>query len=185
LRKIAAIFLLILLSFNWYGYRIAISLLNKNADTRLEARIDESAYDESQLVEIRVPLNMPYQDRFTDFERHYGEIELNGKSYTYVKRKIEGNVAIFKCIANESKQELKTIDQDLTKANSNAGIDQPGKQPSKQLPVFKNILSDYDDQTQFNSLKAAIAEINPYFLTYSFFIPEVISNTPHQPPKTV
>ena len=54
LKKIAAILLLLLLAFNWYGYRIVIALMQQKADRRLEARIDNSDYDESQLVEISV-----------------------------------------------------------------------------------------------------------------------------------
>ena len=88
---------------------MVIDRLQQKADTRLEAQLDNSDYDESQLVEIRVPMNMPYQERYTEFERHYGEIELDGKSYTYVKSKIEGDVLVLKCIANQSKEESKII----------------------------------------------------------------------------
>ena len=106
MRKTAAILLTLILLFNLCGYRILINFLQQKADTKLETRIDNSEYDESQLIEIRVLMNMPYQQRYTAFERHYGEIEIDGKSYTYVKRKIEGDVLILKCIVNQSKEEL-------------------------------------------------------------------------------
>ena len=86
MRKIAAISLICLLVFNWYGYRFVTGYFQKKADSQLEAKIDVNDYDESQLIEIRVALDMPYQNSSSEFERHYGEIEINGKIYAYVKQ---------------------------------------------------------------------------------------------------
>src|SRR5439155_4988660 len=61
LRKIASILLICLLLFNWYGYRFVTNYLQKKADSQLEARLDVNDYDESQLIEIRIELNIPYQ----------------------------------------------------------------------------------------------------------------------------
>jgi hypothetical protein len=119
--------------------------LQKKAGQRMEARIELSDYDESQLVEVRVSLNLPYQNTWTDFERCYGEIEIDGRYYTYVKRKIEENVLILQCIPNIQKQEIKNTDNFLTNAIQGA---EQGQQKERQLPVNsfgKNILSDYDD----------------------------------------
>ncbi|MBL7708693.1 MAG: hypothetical protein JNJ86_06450, partial [Chitinophagaceae bacterium] len=90
MRKIIAILLIFILLFNIGGYRIVIALMQDRADQKLESLLDKSEYDESQLVEIKVSMNMPYQQRFTEYERHYGEIEIDGVAYTYVKKKIEG-----------------------------------------------------------------------------------------------
>jgi hypothetical protein len=181
LKKIAAILLLLLLAFNWYGYRIVISILQNHADQKLEARIDNSDYDESQLIEIRVAMNLPYQERFTDFERHYGEIEIDGKTYTYVKRKVEGDMVILKCIANKTKQQLKTIDNDLTKANNGIDTEHPGKQQPSSFA--KSFWSEYDGQNVFNIQNKYITLNNNYASGYLFYVPEINHNTPHQPPE--
>jgi hypothetical protein len=182
LKKIAAILLILLLAFNWYGYRIVISLMQDKADRKLEALLDNSEYDESQLIEIRVTMNMPYQQRFTEYERTYGEVEIEGKTYTYVKRKVEGDVVILKCIANKSKQQLKTVDNDLTKANNGIDTDHPGKQ-QQQSSFAKNFWSEYDEQTAFNTFSKYISLNNSAVSGYSFYMPEVNRNTPHQPPE--
>ena len=98
MKKIAAILLIAILSFNWYGYRIVTIILARNADKQLEVRLDNDQYNESELIEIRVALNVPYQNDQADFERHYGEMEVNGQYYTYVKRKIENGYLVLKCI---------------------------------------------------------------------------------------
>jgi hypothetical protein len=181
-KKIAAILLILLLAFNWYGYKIVISAMQDHADRKLEALLDNSEYDESQLIEIRVTMNMPYQQRFTEYERTYGEVDIDGKSYTYVKRKVEGDVVILKCIANKSKQQLKTIDNNFTKANSGIDTDHPGKQ-QQQSSFAKNFWSEYDGQPAFNTICKFVILNRSAFTGYSFYIPEVNSNTPHQPPE--
>ena len=106
LKKIAAILLILILFFNWYGYRIVTSILSQHADKRLEVRLDNNQYDESQLIELKVALNMPYQNDQADFERHYGEIEIDGKYYTYVKRKIHNDTLYLLCLPNSNKTQL-------------------------------------------------------------------------------
>ena len=81
MKKLAAILLIVILFFNWYGYRIVTNILAKDADKQLEVQLDNNDYDESQLIEVRVALNMPYQNDQSDFERHYGEMEVDGKYY--------------------------------------------------------------------------------------------------------
>lgn len=183
LRKIASILLIFILFFNLGGYRIIIPLLQQQSDRKLEALLDNNDYDESQLIEVRVSLNMPYQQRFTKFERHYGQIDINGQLYTYVKSRVEGDVAIFKCIANESGQQLKSIQDNMTKANSGIDMDYPGQ--SKQTPVSfaKNVLSDYDDQNQLQPAAPLAALSSVTLSDFSFFIPDCMTTTPHQPPE--
>ena len=154
--------------------------MQHNADRRLESSIDNSEYDESQLVEMRVQMNMPYQQRFTDFERHYGEIDINGKTYTYVKRKVEGDVLIVKCLVNTSKEQLKAIKSAWAKMNSGNETDQPGKQ---QQSFAKNFWSEYDGENAFQSLKDPVITSASSLSYYNFHLPKVEGNTPHQPPE--
>ena len=156
--------------------------MQDHADRRLESRIDNSDYDESQLVEISVSMDMPYQQRFTDYERHYGEIEIDGKSYTYVKRKIAGDVVIFKCIPNQSKQELTRIKNDFARANSAVDADQTGKQ-QQQNSFAKNFWSEYDGENNFCSLNNYISLQGIGSSIHTYYLPEVNTNTPHQPPE--
>lgn len=155
--------------------------MQDKADRRLESQLDNSDYDESQLMEIRITMNMPYQQRYTEFERHYGEVDIDGKTYTYVKRKVEGDVVVLKCIANKSKQQLKNIDTDLTKANNGIDTDHPGKQ--NQSSFAKNFWSEYDGE-HLTSFQRQIVLSTPNYPTgYIFTIPATSLNTPHQPPE--
>ena len=106
MRKIAAILLLVILLFNWVGYRLLTNVLQHRANIQLEAKLDKNDYKEDDLIEIRVPVNLPYQLNWTSFERFDGEIDVDGIHYKYVKRKIYNDSLILLCLPNQAKQNL-------------------------------------------------------------------------------
>jgi hypothetical protein len=76
------------------------------AGARMISRIDRQSYDDKDLLEIRVPVNLPYQTNASDFERIDGEISLNGVHYNYVKRKLYNDTLILLCIPNTEKTKV-------------------------------------------------------------------------------
>lgn len=175
----AAILLVIIFFFNLLGYQFVFSILQTRADHRLESLIDNNEYDDAELTELRVQLDMPYQYRFTDFERHYGQITIGGKEYTYVKRKVEGDVLILKCLPNHSKTELKNIASDITKANSsNTQGDSPLKSSVK--------LFSFECEDALTYTPACESAANGLtYLQYADLLSESPATAPDQPPKTV
>ncbi len=169
------------LLFNIGGYRFLITVLQAKTVTHLEAAIDNKDYNETDLVEIRVTLNMPYQERYTGFERHYGEITIEGNVYSYVERKVEGDVLILKCIANHSKQELKKTADDLAKSNTGQDQENTGKKQSRSLA--KPFSGDYEHNNQFAFLTGNHFSSAQYNTGYSPALKDVIIMTPHQPPR--
>ena len=144
--------------------------------------LDKNDYDESLLYEIRVPLNMPYQSNNIDYERHYGEIEIDGKAYTYVKRKIEDGFLVLKCIANTGKLQIGKINTDLFKLAN--GLDQ-NRDGKKQSPgnFFKPILSDYINQSsQFNFSSFSLPEKKHGLGNNSMLLKGCLL-TPYHPPE--
>jgi hypothetical protein len=180
LRKLTAISFILILLVNLGGYRLIIAGMQSKADSRLESYIDNSRYEESQLIELRVPLNMPYQERYTEFERHYGEITIDGQAYTYVKRKIEGGVLVLKCIANKARQELKKVNDDQAKNNS---AQQPQSSGKKQNSFAKIFSGDFDDKSPQFNLSVPAASENMYDFNYTSSLNDVLIKTPHQPPR--
>jgi hypothetical protein len=167
--------------FNMVGYRFVFTVLDNIASEKQDARIDEGDYDEASLIEIKVPLNMPYQQRFTEFERHYGEITINGIVYTYVKMKVDDNMLVLKCIPDFSRQQIKNSENNLAKSNSNQDMENNGKKHNNSFG--KNLISDYDNTNQLYDLSknALVIKIN-----YADFTTPLTGTTitpPHQPPR--
>ncbi len=58
-----------MLFYNWYGLPVANVLAAKQkANLQLEARLDNKDYQESSLIEFKIPIDLPHQNDWTDFE---------------------------------------------------------------------------------------------------------------------
>ena len=109
MKKIAAILLMGILFFNWYGYKLLSFYLEDKADRQLEARLDEDRYDESQLISIKVPSShLSYYNSNAQFERVDGQIEVGGVQYKYVKRRLFNDSLELLCIPNNAAMKLQT-----------------------------------------------------------------------------
>lgn len=183
MKKIAAILLIVILSFNWYGYRFVTNILTENADQRLEAQLDKDEYDESQLVEVRVPLKMPYQNNQSAFERHYGEMEAGGKYYTYVKRKIENGVLVLLCIPNNAKEKIKEAGNDYFKTANGLAQHQPHKKQNNNSNFAKNFWSEYDGREADFTMGIFMDLINKSFLDNVPSLRNLCVTFPGQPPE--
>ena len=182
LKKVAAILLISILFFNWYGYRIVISIMADGADRQLEIALDNNEYEESELIEVRVPLHIPYQNEQADFERHYGEMEVNGKYYTYVKRKIEDGFLVLKCIPNNSKEKIEAVSHDFFKMTNGLDQDQQGKKQSN-TSFAKNFWSEYDGRETDFTIDVFSQLVNKHFLNNPASLYNCWHSTPSQPPE--
>lgn len=144
MKKLAAILLLTLLAFNWYGYRLLSTWLEQHATQAIEEKLDKHQYAESDLIEFRIPLELPYQMNWKDFERYNGEVEINGIHYKYVKRKVEAGNLVVLCIPNDTKSKLRTSRDDFFKLVNDLQQAPRGKQGE---PVhqhhFKGLSTEY------------------------------------------
>jgi hypothetical protein len=105
---VAALFLSMLL-FNWFGYRLVIGLLETQANSELEAQLDENRYDDTQLISIKVPVRyLPYYSNSDEFQRVDGQIEVGGIQYKYVKRRIDHDSLEMLCVPNHKAMQLRT-----------------------------------------------------------------------------
>jgi hypothetical protein len=147
LKKLTAIFLLALFVFNSIGYRLVVDYAMDKADASFEANLDKGHYDPTQLITVKIPLNLPYQTNWKDFERVNGEMNVNGIVYKYVQRKVYNDTLILQCIPHQEKTELEQ------KANDYFGKvnDLPGNDNSKKSEVLKQLTSDYDFYTSAES----------------------------------
>jgi len=146
--------------FNLAGYRWLFSAIEKNATAKLEQKISTGKYSDEQLVEIRIPLNMPYYSD-KDYESVYGETDWNGEHYRYVKRKVSGNTLYLLCLPNKEKTSIVKVKNEFTKAVN----DIPGnKQGSQEKNGFIKLLT-----AEFR-INETMFDINNYSISSLSFI---------------
>jgi hypothetical protein len=153
MKKLAAILLLLIFMFNLFGYRLFVSCMVNNANQSLETALDKNDFNEEDLISIKTPINLPYYNNSSVFSRAYGEVEMNGVLYTYVKSRIYNDSLEMLCIPNRAKQQLLNSKDDFTHVVFDLQKD-AGKKSSNSGKNFSfvKLLGEYD--------KSADCELN-------------------------
>jgi hypothetical protein len=162
MRPVWAISLLLLHLFNMGGYQLMFKHFEGVSNARLVAKIDHKDYDEKNLLEIKVPIHLPYQLDWADYERVDGEIVLEGVHYNYVKRKLVNDTMTFLCLPNAEKTQIHharetfySLVNDLQQETSNQ---ESGSVPPTSKPIKFNV-TEFDQDAfafeinQFNQTK--------------------------------
>lgn len=183
MKKLAAAILILLLLFNWFGYNLVVNFLQQRSDSHLEALLDQNQYDDAGLTELKIPVHMPYQTSWSSFERYDGEVEMNGITYKYVKRKLCNDTLYLLCIPNTAKMNLETVRTDFFK-NTNDLQNHNSKHGNSKSNGLKNILTDYDGHAFVYRMNDCISlSRNIHFSSQDsklFSSPHV---SPEQPPE--
>lgn len=157
LKRLAAILLLTLLLFNWIGFRVMYDYLQHRADVKLVAKLDRNEFQESELVTIKVPLNLPYQQNWKEFERYDGDVTVDGVHYKYVMRKVENDSLVLKCIPNEQRKRIVKAENRYFQLVND--LQHQGQADSKsKVSVFKNPVSEFYRSQQL-ALCHPVAEV--------------------------
>lgn len=183
MKRIAAILLLFLLLFNWIGYRILSDYYEQRADLVLEQKLDKSEYDESQLIEIKVPLKLPYQNNWKEFERYDGEIEVNGIHYKYVKRAVFNDSLVLLCLPNESKMKMQSARDEFFKLVNDLRHPSQGKKSGGDSYSVKNPVTEYYSSHNNWLIPKLTALHSQFCIENSSFYSTGFTTSPNQPPE--
>ena len=183
MHKPIAILLLMIHIFTVGGYRFVFDKLEKDASVQLIDKLDKDEYADNELIEMKVPLPMPYQTNWSSFERYNGEIEINGILYNYVKRKVWNDTLILMCIPNHDKMQLNSAKEQFFSLVND--LDQKGKETpaTPKANVIKTITTDYQAIEAIHTPVPPVAEILGYTISNSSIPASVALEQPYQPPK--
>lgn len=92
--------------FNLAGYTLLFDYFEAKNEMSMVEQLDLQHYKDEDLIEIRLPFQVPYLVDWADFRREDGEIEIDGRHYSYVKIKFSQDTIYLKCLPNNSKDEL-------------------------------------------------------------------------------
>jgi hypothetical protein len=69
--------------------------------------LDETQYDEADWLHIKIPASLPYGSNSEQYERVAGSIEINGITYSYVKRRFYQDTLELVCLPNLQTTQIK------------------------------------------------------------------------------
>ena len=145
------------------------------------ASLDENKYNESDLMEIRLPLNIPYTTNWKDYERCDGNIVLNGIHYNYVKRKINNDTLHILCIPNEQKTQLHEAKNDYTRQLTD--LPSGNKKESDSQAKKGGFFSEYNNQVTQYCFTAITPAVRQNTSALRYFIPKGYVDTQIKPPQ--
>jgi hypothetical protein len=106
-------------------------------------QIFDNKIDNTKLIEIKIPVNMPTIQDWNEYEVITGQIQLKDAFYNYVRLKMTRDTMYFVCLANTAKTRLVNANIITAKEISDVPISKKGHEPlSKKV----NVLSEYNFQ---------------------------------------
>lgn len=157
--------------------------VQQKADIHFEQKLDNKEYDASALIEVRVPVSLPYQTDWKEFERVSGEITINGMHYKYVERKLEAGEMIYKCLPDENKARLVNARENFFKLVNDLQNQQQQKSGKQSAPSHKSFSFDYCEQLSHWSLNALDKLQQPFNHTFSATLLSAHTLKAEQPPQ--
>ncbi len=148
MKKLAAILLLAIFAFNLFGYKLYSFYAVQMADKSIAAAVDNSQYNEADLTLVTKPVNLPYYNNTNDFTRAYGETEINGVYYTYVKYRIHNNQLELLCLPNTQKTKIYQAKSNYFNATADIEKKTEKGKPAQAL-AKKNTISEYEEHQCF------------------------------------
>lgn len=172
-----------LIIFNAAGYRFVLKQMEVAASSRVEERIDNRSYREDELVEVAIPLQMPY---YTDrgSEEAYGEMIYKGQLLRFVKRSIRDNVLYLLCLPDKEKTRLQAAEQHWQQPEATAG--NAKNHNSRSLQLLKLLLENNFLPGSFYSDAGAVTVAGCRVKIFPENIPVSFpAATPGQPPERI
>ena len=129
---------------------------------------------------------MPYQMVQSDFERVDGEVNVNGKIYKYVKRRIADGEMVLMCLPDNNKMRIQSAKDDFFKSTSDiAQSNASKKSDNEKTSVFKNLASDYEQQLTSYFIASFASANTGNALAQSEALPSSPHTPPVQPPDAI
>jgi len=184
-KRIAAILLLGIFSFNIFGYRLVASFLEEQVNASIETALDENNYSDDQLISIKQPTNLPYYNNSPTFQRVDGEIEIEGVHYKYVKVRIYNDSLELMCIPNTGKMNIEAAKADFSRLAADfQQADNAKKKSTTPSKSFQKTLSEYEE-LQVTQIPAVTAtSIATFKSSNNVFVNDLFLQTLEQPPDS-
>jgi len=181
MKKLAAILLLGIFSFNIFGYRLIASFLENQENEKMELALDENEYSDDQLIIIKQPTNLPYYQNSKTFQRIDGEIEIAGVYYKYVKCRIYNDSLELLCIPNTGKMKIQATKADFSKLASDFQQSNNKKKSASDSKSFQKIVSEFEEQQSTIASKLSSLPFN-YLVQNNLFVNTLFTKSVEQPP---
>ncbi|SHL94497.1 hypothetical protein [Mucilaginibacter sp. OK098] len=182
MKRLFAIVMLCVHLFTIGGYTLLFQYYIHKSDVQMVKEIFDNKIDNAKLIEIKIPVNMPTVQDWTEYEVIQGQIQLKDAYYNYVRLKMTHDTMYFVCIPN-------TVKTHLVKANiitANQINDVPLTKKGHDASFKKvNTLSDYNLQAFKYHYQEFETQLKPNDKSVSFKLNSPFIDSPGKPPNSI
>jgi hypothetical protein len=183
LKRLVAVVLLSIHLFSMGGYSLLFQYYIHQSDVQMVKQIFDNKIDDTKLIEIKIPVNMPTIQDWSEYEVIQGQIQLKNAYYNYVRLKMTRDTMYFICIPN-------TVKTQLVKANiitAKEINDVPLTKKGQQAPLKKvnTSLSEYNLQAFQYRYADFETRIKPVAKTVHFTLNSPFIDSPGKPPNFI
>ena len=145
-------------------------------------QIFENKIDQTKLIELKIPVNMPTISDWAEYEEIVGQIQLKDAYYNYVRLKMTRDTMYFICLQNTDKTRLVNANIITVKEISDVPVSKKG-----QSPVSKkaNTLSEYNLQAFKYNYAAFSVFLKTYHAVLSSQLNKPFIESPGKPPNFI
>lgn len=134
MKRLTAILFLSILLFNFYGYRLLIRYWQNREEINLQARAENMP--DQDLVSIKVATVLPpYTYGSNKYETVNGEVDVEGITYKYVKRRIYKDSIEFLCVPHLAKKRLENAREEFFRLSNDLQNSSDQKKSSGTLQI--------------------------------------------------
>jgi hypothetical protein len=144
LKRVAAIFFLLVFLFNTGGYYLVFWCIKQQAKEDFLARLHASDYSQHESIILAIPFSLPYPVSDGSYQPVHGDFEYGGDYYKLVKQKLENDTLFVVCIKDKEARLIEESLSDYSKLANNLPVG------SKQAFSFlAKIFKDYQSNEKF------------------------------------
>ena len=119
------------------------------SDVQIVKQMYDNKFNSAKLLELKVPVNMPTIQDWTEYEHVEGQIQLNNAYYNYVRIKMTRDTMYLICLPNNAKDKLVKANVIMAKNMNDVPLSKKGAVPSSKKAesgydhVYQVIKCDY------------------------------------------
>lgn len=143
MKKVLSILSLCLLLFSWGGFNLLLNYLENKSDIQFQASLFQDQYDEANLIHLKVAASTPYGPNSEEFESATGDVEINGVTYHFVKRRFFKDSLELLAVPNIEKIGIRNARDQFLNLAANFNSTSQKESSTNQHIVLKFSLSDF------------------------------------------
>ena len=154
-------------------------MLEKQALMDISSQLEAEKIQDQELIEIQIPITLPYPVQEGVIEKRSGDFFHNGQSFSLVKQKYENDVLTVWCYRNIEVEKINELKASIDKKSGDHQSD------NLAFSITIKLLQDFlHDQIQLETASNGwVQSLMPSVFTLSVLSP--YSELPYSPPRSI